>query len=325
MRLSARATGLGKAIFAACLIYWLVATKRLNIKDFGPFLEASAVAIGLILSGINIFILSERWRYLIGSQSKPLTTQSTTRLTLIGLFFNFAMPGGVGGDFIKAYYLQKEQGLSRSLAFSSALMDRITGLYTAVAMALVALVIEYSAGLQKGALTETLLKSVGFIFVAQTGGLLALVFLKWPEKYNHQIGLVGKVFRFMLTCRHYVANSKRFVIAILLTVVGQFFTIVFFYWALHNILGQSINWATLFFIIPVGFMVMSIPLTPAGIGVGQAAFFYLFQNFSQVSVTSGPAVITSLQLFQFAWGLVGAYYYLNRRSGDDILNIQKSH
>ena len=130
----------------------------------------------------------------------------------------------------------------------------------------------------------------------------------------------------MHSCRTFLTSPRHIILAIILTVAGQLFTIMFFGWALRSILGESIDWSTLFFIVPVGFMVMAIPLTPAGVGVGQAAFYFLFQNFSHVNTQSGPAVITAFQFMQFLWGLIGAYFYLTRRSElMDSAHIQKSH
>lgn len=313
-----------KVLFAVSLIYWLVKTDRLNLEKVGPFLSFEGIGVGLFLTAANIIILGERWRYLARTNLHSLGVWLTFKLNLIGLFFNFAMPGGVGGDVIKAYYLQKDLGLPRSFAFSSALMDRVAGLYTAVLMALTALGFEYWVQMKTGPLVTKLLTSVALLFLAQTIGFILLVFWKWPESWNSQTNFIGKFFRFLNTCRDFVKSPRRIAVAIGITALGQLFTILFFGWAIQNILGQQIDLATLFFVVPVGFMVMAIPLTPAGIGVGQAAFFYLFQSFSETSEGTGSLVITAFQMFQLFWGLVGAFFYLTRPSGVDISQTQKS-
>lgn len=325
MKLKTRFGNLIKILFAAALIYWLIKTDRLNLEKVRPFLSIEGLLIGLFLTAATIVILGERWRYLARTNLHSLGVWLTFKLNLIGLFFNFAMPGGVGGDVIKAYYLQKDLGLPRSFAFSSALMDRIVGLYTAVFMALAALAFEYWIEMKTNPLMTKLLVMVGLLFLAQTLGLLLLVFWRWPEAWNLSSGIMGKLFRFMSVCRDFIKSPRRILVAIGITVVGQLFTIVFFGWAIKEVLGQPMDWATLFFVVPVGFMVMAIPITPAGIGVGQAAFFYLFQSFSQTSEGTGSLVITAFQMFQLFWGLVGAFFYLTRPSAVDVSQTQKSH
>lgn len=326
MKLKSQLMTIGKVLFAVGLIYWLVATKKLNLEDIKPFLSWEGLSVGILLIGANITILSERWRYFIKFHVQTAKLWSTWKLNVMGIFFNFAMPGGIGGDVIKAYYLQKDTGSTRTAAFSSALVDRVLGLYTAVLMAFAALVYEYLVMPIPTALLKGLLIWVSLGFVGLNFGILLLKYWKWPEAYNHAAGIIGKLFKFMHTCRTYLKNPGHILLAIALTVVGQLFTIVFFGWALRSILGESIEWSTLFFIVPVGFMVMAIPLTPAGVGVGQAAFYFLFQNFSKIDTQSGPAVITAFQFMQFLWGLLGAYFYLTRRSELlETAHTQKSH
>ncbi len=326
MKLKSRLMTIGKVLFAVGLIYWLIATKKLNLEDIKPFLSWEGIIFGVLFIGANLTILSERWRYLIKSHVETAKLWPTWKLNVMGIFFNFAMPGGIGGDVIKAYYLQKDIGTSRTVAFSSALVDRALGLYTAILMAFVALFYEYFIIHDPSPLLKGLLIWVSLGFAGLNCGILLLKYWKWPESLNHAPGIVGKLFKFMQTCRTYLKNPRHILLAIVLTVVGQFFTIMFFGWALRSILGESIEWSTLFFIVPVGFMVMAIPLTPAGVGVGQAAFYFLFQNFSQINTQSGPAVITAFQFMQFLWGLLGAYFYLTRRSELlETAHIQKSH
>ena len=97
-----------KILFAAALIYWLIATKKLNLDDVKPFLNSNALITGVFFLGANIILLGERWRYLIKSHVPAIKFWPTFKLNLMGIFFNFAMPGGIGGDVIKAYYLQKD-------------------------------------------------------------------------------------------------------------------------------------------------------------------------------------------------------------------------
>lgn len=325
MKLKSRLTTLFKIFFAVGIIYWLIATKKFNIEDVKPFLSWQALPVGILLLGVNLVLIGERWRNLLKSHLQKVKFWPTFRLNLMGVFFNFAMPGGVGGDVVKAYYLQKDLSASRTVAFTSVLMDRILGLYTTVLMAFTALLFEYFESSFNKEMIQNLLTWVAFLFAGLTSGLLVLIFWSWSDKYLQATGLKGKIFRFMHACHIFIKNTRQIIVAIFFTMLTQGLAVIFFGWFLRVILGEAVDWLTLLFIVPVGFMIMAIPLTPAGIGVGQAAFYFLFQHFSSVSNQAGPAVITAFQLTQFIWALVGAYFYLTRAHSLGTSHIQKSH
>jgi len=58
--------------------------------------------IALLMANILIMM---RWRWFVLTKGIALSCLKAIELSFIGLFFNLALPGGVSGDFVKAYYL----------------------------------------------------------------------------------------------------------------------------------------------------------------------------------------------------------------------------
>ena len=56
-------------------------------------------------------------------------------------------------------------------------------------------------------------------------------------------------------------------------------------------------------------MAVAIPISPAGIGVGQAVFLTLFTWYNGVESSMGPTLITINQVCLALWGVVGAWFY----------------
>jgi uncharacterized membrane protein YbhN (UPF0104 family) len=79
-------------------------------------------------------------------------------------------------------------------------------------------------------------------------------------------------------------------------------------------LGLDVPLACYFFVVPVGTVVTTLPISVAGIGVGQAAFFFLYKMYLGQETQLGPTAATSVQIATFAWGLIGAVLYLRRKS-----------
>ncbi len=303
-----------KFSFAVGLVSWLVLTDRFRLSELKSFLKPKNIIIGFSLLGVHLFIVSERWRFLLSTQGQALKRIQSWRLTLKGLFFNFAVPGGVGGDVMKAFYLQKDHSASRAVAYSSVLIDRVFGLYTLVILALIGILIEMQYLTLKIPILNSLLLWVVLVFLALSAGLIFIAKFQIPLRFKDDLGIKGKIFRFSDACSLYVKQPTTLIKSIGYTLAAQLITLYFFSWFLNDIMSEPVSWPTLFFIVPLGFILMAIPLTPAGVGVGQAAFYFLFHTFSNKTIQSGSAVITAFQLLLFAWGLVGACYYLTRKN-----------
>ena len=65
--------------------------------------------------------------------------------------------------------------------------------------------------------------------------------------------------------------------AIGMSVINHLLSCAMYYISLKNAGVVEIPWSTFFLVVPLGLVATAIPISPAGIGVGQAAFFALFQ------------------------------------------------
>lgn len=92
--------------------------------------SASPVGFGLAflacVGGMTLGIL--RWRLLLRVQGILLSGYQITWIMATGLFFNTFLPGGTGGDVMKAWYAAEAAPDRRPHAVLSILVDRIIGL-----------------------------------------------------------------------------------------------------------------------------------------------------------------------------------------------------
>ena len=64
----------------------------------------------------SAFLGPIRWQLLLRAQGIKLSMGRTAQLTLIGNFFNIALPGAVSGDFVKAFlHRQGDRRAARAL------------------------------------------------------------------------------------------------------------------------------------------------------------------------------------------------------------------
>jgi uncharacterized protein (TIRG00374 family) len=301
---------------AAALIYWMIHKGALDFNTLSKIASPVVLAFFAVCVLVQIFINNYRWLILLRGQGLKSSVGHTLPLTFIGMFFNFFMPGGVGGDVVKGYYLLQDYPHRRLASAVSIFMDRVMGFFVMIATAFVALffnwqIVMESPELRAIALGVTLL-FVGFVVffflslsrILQNKKLSHLLFVKLPG--GHQIKKVYEVLH------SYRAQPMALVHAAWLSLTGQLATVAFVY-----VVGQAMRvevpLSGYLFLVPIGQVVQALPISPAGIGVGQAAFYFLFNLYLKHESQLGPTAVTASQAISFAWGLVGAFYYLRRQ------------
>ena len=73
-------------------------------------------------------ISSERLRYILNDNKFIISFKQNFTLYLIGLFYNFFIPGGIGGDAYKSFLMNKKFNWKLSKVVKLLLLDRLIGL-----------------------------------------------------------------------------------------------------------------------------------------------------------------------------------------------------
>jgi uncharacterized protein (TIRG00374 family) len=306
-----------KILFSIAIITWLVQSGKLNFSALGKLLSPQYAPFAFLLILGNVFLASERWKMLIKSQGLPGKSWALFKLTLIGTFFNFAMPGGVGGDVVKAYYFTRENPGTKVVAVTSVLMDRVLGLFAMVLLALVVMFYDLDHILKIESLHNL------FIFIAALFACfcvgLSVVFSTYLydsgilKKLIAKLPLASKFLKLYESMHLYGKNGQRIIGTVILSLLSQGCAIAFLILVGHAAGFGAVPFKTYYLVAPLGFMATAIPISPAGVGVGQAAFYFLFNLYTGTESELGPTVITAYQVGMFVLSLWGAFFYLRRK------------
>jgi glycosyltransferase 2 family protein len=302
-----------KLAFALGLIYWLISSDRLDFKALSRLLQPIYLLPCLLCVGTSLALGVERWRQFLKSQNLSIPFFKAFQLSLIGLFFNYTMPGGVGGDLVKGYYIARASSQAKIKAAATVLLDRLIGL---LAMSLIALVIMIS---KWEFISQQRELRLAFLMVS---GVTAASILIWSLIFSrrlYNLGWIEKILKLLpksATLLHtynsitdFRHSKKVFFTTLGLSFAAQFSSILFFVFA-GQALGYDVPVTTYLVVVPIAFMIQSIPLSPGGIGIGQTASFFLFNSFSPGTGPLGTSTTTAHQIAQFLYGLLGAYFYL---------------
>lgn len=122
-------------LIAAVALY--LAARKVDLRQvanilLGIKLWIFAAALGTYILGQLIFVM--RWRMLLKVQSVDIGYWVAVRLHFLGLFYNNCLPGSVGGDLLRAWYVTKHTKKKLEAALS-VFVDRVVGVVGIAIMA----------------------------------------------------------------------------------------------------------------------------------------------------------------------------------------------
>ena len=124
-----------KTIIAILAVWYLFESDRITKESFIKLLNPNNLLF-FTFSGMAFFcaqmLATGRLLILLRTIDLPLRFSYGFRLTMIGNFFNMVIPGMVGGDLVKGFYLFKDEQNSRGRSSSMIVMDRVLGMLALV-------------------------------------------------------------------------------------------------------------------------------------------------------------------------------------------------
>ncbi len=314
-------TTLLKLCFAALLIYYMIATGRLDLHQISQIIYKKSMIFTVVLTLLVIIMLGTiRWYYLLLWQGIPTSFKTVLRINCIGIFFNIFMPGALGGDLVKAFYIAKDSKARKIGAVMTILLDRIIGFQTIMIVAFVALLFNHKIMLSNLQL-QTIAYSIAFYIVCSFIAAACVFSIKAKNLFV-SMGAKQLVYRLpkkdfflqVYDALHIYANQKmKLFKAVAITIAIDVLSIYMFY-TIGKSMGEDLVSLTSYLtVIPVGLLMLSLPIAPAGIGVGQVAFYNLFLWFGARSGNIGATIITVYQVISVSLSMCFVFVYLGNR------------
>ncbi|MGZ3697106.1 MAG: lysylphosphatidylglycerol synthase transmembrane domain-containing protein [Bdellovibrionota bacterium] len=308
-----------KIAFVLGLLYILVKKGAISVEHTGEALRdwrriLPAFACFLFTAFLGVV----RWHWLLRAQGTKLSLSRAFHLTMVGNFFNIALPGAVSGDFVKAYYIGKEVSGQRARAFGSILFDRVAGLSALVLVSAFATILGYPL------YHHTQMFHV-ILPIVTTAGVCVILFYAYlflvREKHDPVLRIlkaleeryakIGSIVRIYEGLRHY-HNHRITVLKVLALSVSVHLIVG---WACLNFalaLGETnLPLIAFYMLVPLGLLVTAVPIAPAGVGTGNVAFLFLF---GLLGSQRGADVFSLTACVNILMGAIGGIFYLRFRS-----------
>src|SRR5690606_25548560 len=217
-----------------------------------------------------------------------------TRITLIGYFFNLFLPSAIGGDFFRAYYLARQEGIGMTTPLTTTIVDRLAGLVALLLIGLVAAVVNplHVEGypLVGIFLLLGIAFLVGIIALFHSGMHRLLVrLLEWLRLQN-----VEARTELVYSGLQRLRRSPGTLVGITLLSFGIQFLAVIMMWLAARAIEIRAPFLVFLVFIPLINLSVAVPISINGVGLREGIYFLLF---SQIGVSMESAVTLSLLNF----------------------------
>jgi uncharacterized membrane protein YbhN (UPF0104 family) len=298
---------------------------------------------GLFITGIVLtfvlsqMILASRWWLLLRTQGVHISIWAAVRLHFLGLFYNNFMPGSLGGDLIRAWYVTRHTTHRRFEAALSVFVDRLVGFSSSVIMAAFfyfVLLGGTKLGIGKDAGGE---KTAGGGHQGWIIGGLVIFVLVVVLTFILPAGrrLVAKVWdgclklakKLATAAAVYGRNPLTILAAFGLTFILQGIVITGF-WLVGRHIGITASAKYYFVFFPMTWALGAIPVSIGGAGVVEIGLVSLFSVVAGVPAEQGLAIALCQRVVWMVAALPGAVIHLTgghlpKEEVLDALNIDK--
>ncbi|MBA2225458.1 MAG: flippase-like domain-containing protein [Thermogemmata sp.] len=292
----------------------------------GPVSEVWLVIAAVLTAGA-LGLQLVRWYLLVRALELPFTLRDACRLGLVGVFFNTFLPGSIGGDLLKAYFIARENRERKTRAVATVLIDRALGLFGLVLFVAVLGTAAWGLGEERLAGNAELQRVIQVMAVcsgATVAGFILLGYLpqrrvdRFARRLRWLPKIGGVLAEFWFAVWMYRQRPRTMAWGVVLSAASHVALVLAFHAssrvfpATGTAAEQPASLAEHLVIAPIGFIVQALPVSPGGVGVGEAAFAGLYQ-LSGRSASRGVIARLSLRIVEWLLGAAGYLIYLRMK------------
>jgi uncharacterized protein (TIRG00374 family) len=265
--------------------------------------DSARLGLALLAFGPALFLMAVRLQLLLVANGVRVPFFTLVRLHYLGFFFNSFMPGGAGGDVIKAVYLVRHSK-EKETAVTMIFIDRVVGLMGLLVLA--GTVVLFASERIEGVGFE-----IGAVSLALVFGSI-IFFSAWFRKMIRYDAIISrlpraailkKVDAALLALRH---RKRALALALMLTLALQLLEVFGLYVAGGALGLHRAQFAHYLAFVPVGYLANSIPISFGGVGLMEGAFLKLFRDAGVGTATQGFMLGVLARVIVLVWSLLGA-------------------
>lgn len=314
-----------KLAVAAALLWWAFRKAewpkfRQALVDADPWLMAAAAAC----FAMPMLVLSVRWWYLLRILEIRIPLGRAVRLTFLGTFFNYVIPGTVSGDLVKAYYLARHCD-RKAAVLVSVFTDRVVGLLEFALFPAVVMVMLLLSGMADwnrlwwpAIIVPTVLLGVLVsLTLMLSPGLRRRLGVRWLTR---RLPMQGHLAIAAQAAGLYRSRLRALAAALLATFAGQLCFVV-----AHMLAGMSIGlpipWHEYLLYVPLIYIIAAVPISPGGLGIAENLYVLFLGGSGDVRTQLLVLALVARAIPMF-WSLPGLLVAVRGPSLPDAQTMQ---
>lgn len=230
--------------------------------------------IALITLGISKIIEAFRLNIFFRAKNVILDEIQNLKLYLLGMFYNLFLPGGIGGDGYKVYWLKKNQGAKLKSVIWASVLNRVNGLF-------------------------------GLIILV----CISTIFISFDFKFNNYlvllipVGYIIYYFTLKIFFKDYTSTLPKTTVQ---STIIQFLQVLSAHFILIS-LGLDSAYHDYWFLFLISGIIFAIPVTLGGFGSRELVFVYASQ-FLMVDVNLAVALGLLTYVIRAILSFSGVYF-----------------
>jgi uncharacterized protein (TIRG00374 family) len=296
------------AITAAILAYLSTRIDMAEAARATAAVSRPHLILVLMMVGLDRAVMILRWILLLRASANNISSADATRLFLVSSFVGSFLPAGIGADAARAYGLSRAH-TTGSEALASVAVDRLLGIVSLVLMAII------------GVIAWTPEEPGDWrIAAAILAALLACVAVFWANEWlrwviparRHDGFITRRVLRLTDAVGRYRHRRGVLVHVLVWSIVVQVLRITQAY-VLALGLGMTVPFTYFLLFMPLGLLMLLLPISISGFGLPQAMIVWLLQPMGVPNIQS-LALSTLIVLTGLAGNLPGLILWLRARN-----------
>ena len=289
--------------------------RRAQIADALRHASISWVILGLVCYSAVEMLATVRWQILLRLQGIRLGWLQAGGIVMIGLFFSLFLPGGIGGDAMRLYFIFQLAPRRKIGATLSIVMDRLFGLFTVLFLAGMSISLRFSWLTRSG--TSRHIAYLAFVLLGGSLAFVVLVF--WLAgssslyRFPKALPLRNVVVQSGEALLRYRSQLGVMMLVFLITIVAHLAYYTNYYCAgeaLRMSKDHAASLADILSIMPLVDTIISVPISIGGLGVRETLFQELLGNLAHVPPALAAFTASLGYAIQVFWGSVGAAIFL---------------
>ncbi|QDU18310.1 lysylphosphatidylglycerol synthase transmembrane domain-containing protein [Urbifossiella limnaea] len=287
-----------------------------------PDYAVAATVMALCVAVLAIQYL--RWFILVRALDLPFTVGGAVRLGLVGTYYNLFLPGSVGGDLVKAYFIARGQPGRRAAAVATVVLDRLIGLFGLLWFSAVIGGALWAAGDDRIAGNDHLRRMITvcgvLVGLAVCGwGLMGVLPAHRADRFAGRLATVPRLGKALAEVWYAVWTYRQrpgaVYLSVAMTAVCHVAMVLMYHLAVRVFPADGSEPGTLgehFVIAPVGFIMQAFFPAPGGVGGAEFIFKWLYGLLGRDGAVGLLGRVT-LRVAECTCGLVGLVVFLRMR------------